>query len=149
MVRITQNLISDQTLRNLQNNILRMARLQDQLSTGRRINRSADDPIDFPSSLSMRSSISQGRSYLSNLNGARTNLELTETTMGSLTEVLQNIRTLAVQGANNADTPARITIANQVQEMLGQVMDLANANYNGQYIFGGSVTKQESFVARD
>ncbi len=149
MVRITQNLLNDQALRNLQNNILRMSQLQNQLSTGRRINRPADDPVDFPSTLSMRTTINRGRSYLSNISGARTNLELTDTTMGSLTEVLQTIRTLAVQGGNSADEPARQALATQVQELYEQVLELSNSNFNGQYIFGGSETKKESFIAKD
>jgi flagellar hook-associated protein 3 len=149
MVRITQNLLNNRTLLNLQNNILRMARLQDQLSTGRRINRAADDPVDYPTTLSMRTTINRNRSYMSNIQGAQTNLELTDTTMGSLTEVLQTIRTLAVQGGNSADTPARLAIATQIRELYGQVMDLANANFNGQYIFGGSETKKAAFVSQN
>ena len=150
MVRITQSLLSDRTLFNLQQNINRLAGLQDQLSTGRRINRPADDPINFPNSLSRRTAIQLGRSHQINIDGARTNLELTETSLGSLTEVMQSVRTLAVQGASeDNDVGARLAIANQVRELYGQVLDLANANFNGQFIFGGSETRRPPFEGRD
>ncbi|MEW6236053.1 MAG: flagellar hook-associated protein FlgL [Candidatus Omnitrophota bacterium] len=149
MVRISQNFLSERILYNLQTNILRVSQLQEQLSTGRRINRPADDPVDFPSALNLRSTIQQGRSYMSNIQGARTNLELTETTMDSLTDVLQTIRTLAVQGGNDADPDARLAIANQISELNGQILDLANANFNGQYIFSGGKTNAQAFVVEN
>ncbi len=149
MVRITQSLLSNQILFNLQNNMKRITDIQDQLSTGRRINRPGDDPVDYPTALNLRSAIQQGRSYQRNITSARTNLELTETNMDSLTNTLQKVRTLAVQGGNDSDPDARLAIAQEVSEMFGQVMDLANANYNGQYIFGGSETKEMAFENKE
>ncbi len=149
MVRVTQSLLNNNLMFNLQQNMQRIAQLQNQLSTGRRVNQPADDPVDFPNMLNLRSSIHQGRNYLDNIGGARTNLELSETTMGNLTEAIQKIRTLAVQGGNNLDAQARLSLANQVSELYGQVMDMANANFNGQYIFGGSETQTIAFKRVD
>lgn len=149
MTRITQNLLSDRTLSYLQYNMGRVADLQTQLSTGRIINKPSDDPVRFPVSLSLRASILQGRNFQRNIDGARSNLELTESTMGSLTEVMQTIRTLAVQGGNSYDQDARNVLALEVSELYGQVFDLANANYNGQYIFSGSNTRETAFETKD
>lgn len=150
MVRITQSLLSDRTLFNLQNNINRVARLQDQLSTGRRVNRPSDDPIDFPYSLSQRTTINLGQSHMRNINNARSNLDLSEASLNSLTEALQSIRTLAVQGANETnDSEARLAISNQVRELFGEVINLANSNFNGRYIFGGSATTEQPFVDKN
>ncbi len=150
MVRITQSLLSDRTLFNLQNNINRVARLQDQLATGRRVNRPSDDPIDFPLSLSHRTTINLGQSHLRNINNARSNLDLSEASLNSLTEVLQNVRQLAVQGANETnDAEARLAISDQIKELFGEVVNLANSNFNGRYIFGGSSTTNQPFVDKD
>ncbi|MBI1387287.1 MAG: flagellar hook-associated protein 3 [bacterium] len=149
MVRVTLNMLNDRTLFNLQNNMVRVSTIQEQLSTGRRINRAADDPVDFPVDLNLRASLQLGRSYQSNAQGARSNLELTETTLGSATDVIQQIRTLAVQGASDFDTESRQAIAEQVSILYEQVMELANANYNGKYIFGGGQTKIPAFVNKD
>lgn len=149
MTRVTLNSINNQVLFNLQNNILRLSEVQEKLSTGRRINRPADDPIDFPQALNLRASIQQGRSFQRNINGTRTNLELTETTLSSVTELMQRIRTLTVQGASDFDFEARLAIAEQISALKGELFDLANANFNGQYIFGGSDTKTQSFVKKD
>ncbi len=149
MVRITQNLLSNRTLANLQQNIRDVARIQDQLSTGRRINNPSDDASAFPLALNLRSNIHQSRVFQNNVGNARTNLELSETSLNSLTEVLQEIRSLAVRGANDLDTPARQALGQQVEELFGQIMDLSNSNFNGQFIFGGSQTKSKPFVIKD
>lgn len=150
MVRITQSLLSDRTLFNLQNNINRVARLQDQLSTGRRVNRPSDDPIDFPFSLSQRSTINLGQSHLRNINNARSNLDLSEASLNSLTEVVQSVRQLAVQGANETnDVEARLAISDQIRELYGEIINLANSNFNGRYIFGGSTTTEQPFIDKD
>ena len=149
MVRITQNILSNRSLLFLQTNIERISRIQEQLSTGLRINRPADDPVDFPVSLSLRTTIYQDRRFQRNTTSARTNLELTETTLNGLTDVLQTVRQLAVEGATDIDSSARISIANEVAELYAQALDLANANYNGQYILGGSETKKQAFIATD
>ncbi len=148
-MRVTLNMLNDRTLFNLQNNMQQVALLQEKLSTGRRINRAADDPVDFPTDLGLRASIQRGRSFTRNVEGATTNLELTETTLSSTTGVMQQIRTLAVQGASDFDFEARQAIAEQIRVLRDEVYDLANANYNGQYIFGGSQTREQSFVNRD
>ncbi|MDP8244266.1 MAG: flagellar hook-associated protein FlgL [Candidatus Hinthialibacter antarcticus] len=148
-MRVTLNMLNDRTLYNLQNNMAQVALLQEKLSTGRRINRAADDPVDFPTDLGLRASIQRGRSYTRNVEGAQSNLELTETTLSSVTDVLQQIRTLTVQGASDFDSGARLAIAEQIKVLRGEVFDLANANYNGQYIFGGSQTREQSFINKD
>ncbi len=149
MVRITQNLLNERTLFNLQRNIQRLAKMQDVISTGRSINQPVDDPVGFPVALSLRSTIQQGRCFQRNVDAARGNLELTETTMNSLTETLQTVRELAVQGANNLDTNARISLSEQVKELYGHIFDLANTNYKGQSLFGGSATKGKAFATKN
>lgn len=150
MVRITQNLLSYRTLYNLQNSINRVATIQDQLSTGRRVNRPSDDPIDFPFSLSQRTTINLGQSHMRNINNARSNLDLSEASLNSLTEVVQSVRQLAVQGANETnDAEARLALSDQVKELYGEIINLANSNFNGRYIFGGSTTTEQPFVDKD
>jgi len=148
MVRVTQTMINQNVLRSIQNNITHMAVLQEKLATGRRISRPSDSPIDFTLSLSIRANITQGRTFMRNINSARTSLEIAETTMGNLTETLKDVRTLALQGANNVDYNGRLAIANQISEMYEHVLSLANTGYNGRRIFGGTQSKDEPFIGK-
>lgn len=146
MVRITQNLLSDRSLLYLNRSMERLTRAQETVNTGRLINKPSDDPVAFPQSLSLRSSITQGRGYLRNIETAQSNLDLSESTLATLTDTLQSIRALAVQGGNNIDPANRQTLAVQVKELYGQILDLANTQVKGQLLFGGSQTQGAAFV---
>ncbi|MFH1739997.1 MAG: flagellar hook-associated protein FlgL [bacterium] len=149
MVRITQNLLSDRTLLHLQTNLFQIQQLQERLSTGRSINRPSDNPLDFPIDLDLRANIMAGRRFVSNVEFANTDLELTETTLASVTDVLQKARDLAVQGATDFSPEARIAVAYEIGEILGQVIDLSNTNFHGKYLFGGSETQTKPFESVD
>ncbi|MFB3787468.1 MAG: flagellar hook-associated protein FlgL [bacterium] len=148
MVRITQNLLSDRSLLYLNRSMERLTRSQETVNTGRLINKPSDDPVAFPQSLSLRSAITQGRGYLRNIETAKSNLDLSESTLATLTDTLQTIRALAVQGGNNADPANRQTLAVQVKELYGQILDLANTQVKGQPLFGGSQTQGTAFVSQ-
>lgn len=148
MVRITQNLLSDRSLLYLNRSMERLTRSQETVNTGRLINKPSDDPVAFPQSLSLRSSITQGRGYLRNIETAKSNLDLSDSTLSSLTDTLQSIRALAVQGGNSADPANRQTLAVQVKELYGQILDLANTQVKGQPLFGGSQTQGTAFVSQ-
>ncbi|MBN2328761.1 MAG: flagellar hook-associated protein FlgL [Candidatus Omnitrophica bacterium] len=145
MVRITQSLLSSQSLFYLQNNIQRLSNIQNILSTGKQINEPSDDPSAYSSALSLRTSILQGQSYQSNLESARSMLEMTESTLNTVTETLQTIREMAVQGASDIGADARTSLAIEVRELYDYILDLANTTYNGQNLFGGSCTQGQAF----
>jgi len=149
MVRITQNLLSDRSLLNLQNNLSYILKLQERLSTGLSMNNASDNPLDFPVALNLRSDIMSGRQFVSNVDYATTDLELTETTLGSVTEVLKKARDLALQGATDFSPEARVAVAYEVGEILNQVIDLSNTNYNGKFLFAGSQTQTKPFESVD
>ncbi len=149
MVRITQSLLASRVLYNLQNNLERMALLQEQLSTGRRLNTPSDDPVDFPRDLSLRNQIAVNRRYRSNIEQAKTQLELTETTLDSVTNLIQRARELTVQAGNSTNLETRAAINQEVGEILQQLIDLGNTSYGGKYIFGGSNTDEKPFVYED
>ncbi len=149
MVRVTQNLLSDRTLLNLSQNLQSLQVLQERLSTGRRINRPSDDPLDFPIDLNLRSEILSGRRFVSNIDYATTDLELTETTLTGTTEILKKARDLALQGATDFSLEARTAVAYEVGEILNQVIDLSNTKFNGKFLFGGSATQTKPFESVD
>ena len=149
MVRVTQNLLTDRTLAGLQANLFQLQKLQEQLSTGRRINRPSDDPLNFPADLRLRADIMSGRRFASNINFATTDLQLTETTLGGVTEILKKARDLALQGASDLGPEARIAIAQEVGEILNEVIELSNTKYQGKSLFAGSEVQRRPFESVD
>ena len=65
--RITQTMINTQMVRNLGSNLNRMDNLQNQLATGRRINKPSDDPVGLSFAMRYRSELSANDQYQANV----------------------------------------------------------------------------------
>lgn len=114
-------------------------RLQEQLSTGRRILSPADDPIASAKALGITQSSSINSQYSTNGESADSSLRMTEATMTQIIAAIQNVQTLAVNAGNptlnSADKKAlEAELEGRYQELLG----LANStDGNGIYMFSG------------
>jgi flagellar hook-associated protein 3 FlgL len=145
-MRITNNMITQQVLSNLQRNFGAVARLQDVLSTGRQFNIPEQNPIGYVESLNLRQEINENRRFSRNITLGTTSLQLTETTLGQVNDALQRARTLALQ-ASNSTLPAesRIGIAQEIRQILEDIVTQANANFEGRYLFAGDRTQRTPF----
>ena len=65
-MRVTNNSIAAMSLANLQSSLQRGAALQQQLSSGKRINRASDDPAGTVSALSLQGEIDRNNQYSRN-----------------------------------------------------------------------------------
>lgn len=139
--RVTQSMMNTQMMRNLNNNMIKMDNLQNQMATGRKINKPSDDPVGISFSMRYRSEHSANTQYQSNVDAALSWLEYSDTMLNQAGNVLHRVRELAVQGSNgtNPDT-AFEAIAIEVREMKNQMVEIVNSQFNGKYVFNGQVT---------
>ena len=145
-MRVTNHIISQRVLANIQKNTQTVAFLQNVLSTGRQFSRVEDNPIAYVESLNLRQEISENRRYQRNLTLGQTNLDLTESTLATINEQLQRARQLALQGANGGISPASAgAVADEIEQLLKAVIEQANSNFEGRYIFGGDETLKAPF----
>lgn len=145
-VRVTQSMLNIQLMRNLNNNMSRMGKLQDQLSSGRRINKPSDDPVGVTYSLRYRSELSANEQYQKNVDSAVSWLDFTETTLGQAGDILQRVRELAVKGANGTNpADAMQSIKLEAEQLRNQLQDVANSTLNSKYIFNGQMTDKSPY----
>jgi flagellar hook-associated protein 3 FlgL len=121
---------------------------QQQLSTGRRILTPADDPYAAARALEVGQTDAINTQYGNNLTVAQQSLSLSESTLQSVTTLLQNAKTTMVQAGNailsNSD---RLAIATELQGDLDQLVSLANAtDGTGNYLYSGFQGKTQPFV---
>jgi flagellar hook-associated protein 3 FlgL len=110
-----------------------------ELSTGISLNEPSDDPTIIAQDLSVRNDSAVTTQVGQNLTGLNNLLSTTDSTLSSLTSVLQSARNLAIEGASDAITPSqRSQIGQQVNQLLSQAIGLANTQYDGKYIFSGT-----------
>jgi len=114
---------------------------QQQISSGRRIMSPSDDPIAASRALEIRESIGRLEQFDRNSSIAANRLSQEESTLGSVSNVLQRVRELSLQ-ANNAtqSNETRQLIAIEMRQQLDQLVQLGNQrDGNGSYLFSGNL----------
>jgi flagellar hook-associated protein 3 FlgL len=111
-----------------------------QLSTGKRILTAADDPSGATQSAQFREIIKSVKQYQRNIELAQPNLQQEEWAIAGVTDHLQQVRELVIQGANDSQTnETRGYIAGEIREIRDAIYDLTNTqNANSEYLFSGS-----------
>lgn len=143
------------TLSNIYNNVSyalnlhteAMTRLQEQVTTGSRVNRASDDSSAANKILGLNSQQSSLANYVENISSIVGSLEYSSTVIEDMIDSISEVMTQLTQvtnGVYNAEN--REMVADSVNEMLEQLVSLANSEYAGQYLFGGSNTSSEPYL---
>ncbi len=123
----------------------RLSQTQLQLSSGKQVIKPSDAPDESATITRMKSVIERQESYLDTMNAVKDKLAQQESAAKSANDIVIRLKELAVQAANDTNSPAdRKYIGIEVRELRDQLLSLANSqDVNGNYIFSGSrVTKQ-------
>jgi len=141
-------MLSQNLLRNLETAQGKMDQLQNQLSSGHRINRPSDDPAGIQNAMKLKSNISSVEQWKSNTDEALSYMNTTDSTLGDMTSMLQRVRELTVQGANGTlATVDKGAIADEVDQISSQLQMMANTQIGSKYIFSGTATNKPLIVA--
>ncbi|MCS7459952.1 flagellar hook-associated protein FlgL [Paenibacillus doosanensis] len=146
-MRVTQGMLNNQLLRNINTNLNRMNEHQNQLSTGRKINKPSDDPVGISFSLRYRSEVSANDQYESNVDAAISWLDYTDSMLGQANSVIQRVRELAVNGANDTNPQQALdSIKSEVDQLYSQMVTIGNSQFNGKYVFNGQMTDKAPYT---
>ena len=138
-MRISTSTIYDSGVLSMQQQTERLLRIQQQISSGRRILAPADDPVAAARVLEVSQSQSINTQYATNSGAASDSLGLEESALGSVTGLLQNVRDIAVNAGNPILSPSdRASLANALRGNYQELLGLANStDGTGQYLFSG------------
>lgn len=140
-MRVTNRMLVQTVLRNIQSNVKALEKVQDKVSSGKRITRPADDPAGAPLAVRLRLTRDTNEQYLRNIDQAKGWLESTDASFVILNDILQRARELAIQGANDTLTATdRQAIRQEVEQLIQHTVQLANSTYQDQFLFGGYKT---------
>lgn len=147
-MRISSSTLYDANVAALSQQQAQLLKTQQQASTGRRILSPADDPVASARALDVSQSDAMNTQYATNRLAARHTLSLAESTLQSVTLLLQDVRTALVgagnSGLSNSD---RQTIATELGGKLQELMGLANSTDGvGNYLFSGFQSKTQPFA---
>ncbi|SHE61406.1 flagellar hook-associated protein 3 FlgL [Caldanaerobius fijiensis DSM 17918] len=141
-MRVTNNMMIDNMLMDLNNNLNRMMQTQKQMSSGVKFKAPSDDPIAVSRALILKSILHDNQQYTKNAQDGVSWLDLTDTALNQLTKDLQRVRELAVQGSNGTlSKEDSFSIAQEIQQIRDDMVKIGNTTYAGRYIFGGYNTQ--------
>ncbi len=142
-MRITNNMITSKLLLNLNNNLGRMDRYQEQFETGKLFNKPSDNPIGVSRSLELTTAIAELEQYKRNTENAQSWFEITETAIKDIKNILQRARELSVQASNGTNTNEdRRKTKEEMIQLREQLIKIGNTTYAGKYVFSGYKTNQ-------
>jgi len=146
--RITQESLNRTTLSNINLNYKKIQAIQEKLSSGKQINRPSDDPSGTRKVLGLRAEELQVQQFLDNTETAKEQINYTSNTLESIQEIFTKIKGLTIQAGNDTlGQSDRNIIANELDELLESVLQNANTDNNGRYIFSGTKTLTSAFTA--
>lgn len=149
-MRITNGMIRNSSLNSLYDNMGRMNTLFNQMNTLKKIQRPSDDPIIAGRSLKLRLNVMESEQHKKNVDEAKAWMEVSETALSNMTNILKEIRTRANQAANGTLTPEdREKVVNDMEQLYKQLQQEANVTYAGRYVFSGFKTDQEVVLSKE
>lgn len=146
MNRITNHMINNTMSYNLQRHSMEMDRLQESLSTGKKIRMPSDNPIGATNQMIYQSRLTEMDQYLSNINESKSRLDEADAAVQSVTRIFQRLRTLTVQGAHGiySSFERKEAAATEINQLLEELVNIANTkSATGRPIFGGFQTGTE------
>jgi flagellar hook-associated protein 3 FlgL len=126
----------------------RLARTQQQVTSGKRFQTSAEDPIAATRAAMLDRTVADNAQFKRNSNIIESRLNYEEQSLADVTHLLQSARDRALQGANSTMGPAeRRMLATELRQLAGELVDIANRDDgNGEFLFAGTSTGTQPFA---
>ncbi|HMJ61256.1 MAG TPA: flagellar hook-associated protein FlgL [Bryobacteraceae bacterium] len=125
----------------------RITQLNKQITSTLRVSQASDDPAAIASILETQSDIDRATQTQTNLQQASIVASSADGALASAASLLDQLRSLAAQGANSTATAAtRATLSEQVKAIEQQLVSIANTQVQGRYIFAGDDPAAQPYI---
>ncbi|MCG8673479.1 MAG: flagellar hook-associated protein FlgL [Pseudomonadales bacterium] len=126
----------------------KLSETQLRISEGKRILKPSDDPIGSGIALNLKQQIASAEQFSKNGQTAETALQVTESSLASVTDILNRVRELVLQGANGSlNYQDRESLAIEIERRYDELLGIANTQLSdGKYIFSGFVSATQPFT---
>lgn len=140
ITRVTTMMRVTQTQRNLSDVTARLAELQKQGTSLKRLNRASDDPSGTAASMQVRQEMERNSQYQRNISDGTGWLTTVDSALTSVNQLLSHARDLTVQGANDGamSQTAKNAIADELDSVKDSLLRQANSQYLGRNVFAGT-----------
>ena len=147
-MRVTNNTMIHSIVRYLTRQNEALFDRQNIIASGKKINKPSDDPLGMGRMLDYRQTIASIEQYQTNIQRGKTRLDVVEANLDLVDDLLEVVRAIA-QDEIGGTTESRQMAAENLKDLYDQVLDVANAKFNDNYLFSGYQTKTAPFSRDD
>ena len=142
-MRVTNQMVTSGSLRNMQKSMQRVDNLNNQVTTGKKISAPSEDPVVAIRALKLRTTVDQLDQYKNkNIQDALSWLDTTQTSVQNVYDRLQDVYYYCEQGAQDTfQTKDRHTIIDELKELKDAIYREGGTTYAGSYLFSGYKTE--------
>ncbi|MEK4406541.1 flagellar hook-associated protein FlgL [Sporosarcina sp. FSL K6-6792] len=145
-MRVTQSMLSNNMLRNLSASYNKMGKLQEQITTGKKVNRPSDDPVVAMKGMGYRMQVDKIAQYQRNLGEVHNYLDSSDDALDSVGQALIRVQELTVDAANDTKTHEdKQKIMKEIEQLREQIRDMGNTKVGDKYLFSGTKTDSPLF----
>jgi flagellar hook-associated protein 3 FlgL len=139
-MRITHRAVTQTALLGLNSNQASVARLQQQLTSGKLISSPSDSPTGTNKALQIRQDQSAVQQFAMNISDGQSWLDATDTALTTAVSQVQRVRALTVQAMNEGavSTSSQKAIAVEITALRESLLGVANSSINDRALFGGA-----------
>lgn len=144
--RVTNNMMQSLLMNDMHKNLNKLLDIQQQLTTQRKYSSASQNPNAVTKGMSLDTMMTEGTQYKKNLQDAITWLKFTDSALGSINDVFQRVRELAVYAGDGALEDVDLAaIAEELKALKEEIMSYANSTIAGEYLFAGLMTSTLPF----
>ncbi len=142
-MRVTNQMVTSGSLRNMQKSMQRVSKLNQQVTTGKKISAPSEDPVIAIRALKLRTTCDQLDQYKNkNIKDAMSWVDTTQTSVQNVYDRLQDVYYYCEQGASDTfQTKDRQTIVDELNALKDAIYKEGGMTYAGRYLFSGYKTE--------
>lgn len=145
-MRVTNNMVNNQVVFNVQRSLQRFMTLQTQMSSGKRINKPSDDPVGTLRDLDYRTELSKISQFSANVSQGQAWLNTYDGILSDVKNMLSEAKDVAISMSNDTyDNSQRSAAANEVQAIFDRMVQISDTKLGGRQMFSGFRTKLQPF----
>ena len=145
--RVSDALVNQRLVNQLDADEVNLTQLQTEVSTGQSLVLPSDNPTAAENGFELMQQIAQNTQYQSNVSSSQTFLSSTDSAMTSIGDLLNTAQSTAEAALGSTVTSTeQQSAANQIEQIVSQLVDIGNQTIQGRYLFAGSQTSVQPFT---
>lgn len=148
ITRVTQTMLTNQSIYAVDSNLSKMSQDQEVLNTGKRINVPSDDPTGTSTALQASAGLANQAQYQSNATDGLAWLTTIDSSLKNVNSNATRAYTLALDGANTGTntSTSETALADEIDQIKAAVFAASNSAYLGRPVYGGTTTNGQAYA---